>query len=195
MIFQLPKIDSYPSPWLLCHPNLPKPVHGLNPRTVMGKNWWNIRRQEAYAKFDYHCWACGVAKVNARKHRWLEGHENYVIDYSMGVIELREIVALCHYCHMGIHYGFLQIQVNEGMVTEEEQDEILAHKDALLFKINCDDFYSGLEIKSQAKWEDWRLVIEGVKFPPKFKSYEEWMKHYNPNYMHINEYDTDDDQF
>jgi hypothetical protein len=41
-------------PWLLFHPNIPKPLHGLSPRIIyyllsiiLGEKWWNERKKEA----------------------------------------------------------------------------------------------------------------------------------------------------
>ena len=91
------------SPELLTHPNIPKPLHGITPRDILGKAWWDQQRQIAYRERHYHCWACGVHKSQAAYYQWLEGHESYDIDYVHGIVTLREIVALCHACHSFIH--------------------------------------------------------------------------------------------
>lgn len=35
------------------------------------------------------------------------------------------------------------------------------------------------ETGTQASWEDWRLVVNGREYPPKFKSFEEWSSYYD----------------
>lgn len=57
-------------PWLLLHPNIPKPLHGLAPRVIKGEKWFNQTKREAKAKLNQHCWACGVHKYDAKYHHW-----------------------------------------------------------------------------------------------------------------------------
>jgi len=101
-------------PDILLHPNIVKPLHGVNPREIFGQEWWDVQRREAYAKNSYCCWACGVHKYNALFHPWLEAHETYKIDYAKGIAEMIEIVALCHACHNFIHSGRVLMMVLQG---------------------------------------------------------------------------------
>ena len=84
---------------ILLHPNIPKPLHGVNPRSLMNDKWWDDQRHKAYRVKDFHCHSCGIHKLVAKEKQWLEAHEIYEINYEQGTATFKEIVALCHYCH------------------------------------------------------------------------------------------------
>lgn len=115
------------TPSLLQHPNLPKPMHGMNPRTLLGQAWWDEKRRAAYAERDFHCWACGVHKLDAQVHQWLEGHEEYKIDYTAGRMEFVRVVALCHFCHSFIHSGRLMALHEKGEITSGRFKKVIVH--------------------------------------------------------------------
>lgn len=165
-------------PELLTHPNIPKPLHGLNPRSLLGQEWWDKQRREAAAKEDYHCWACGVRGKDAKYHQWLEGHESYVYDYEKGVATLKEIVSLCHSCHNFIHSGRLRILLRKGSISEEKVMDILNHGRAILREYGLTPISPPDQI---ADWSQWVLIIDGKSYSGKFKSYEEWESYYAHN--------------
>lgn len=181
-------------PEILTQPNIPKPIHGIAPRTIMGQTWWNKTRQAVYATTDYHCIACGVAKADARAHAWLEAHELWTIDYKKGTAEVKAIEPLCHYCHNFIHSGRLTAILGKEK-SEQEVKNILEHGFKVLSdnKLNC--FPVTLELAEQigantfgvtaydmpestVKWEDWKVLFEGKEYKSKFANYEEWEAHY-----------------
>lgn len=182
-------------PEILMHPNIPKPLHEVNPRTIMGKTAWDIVRQEAYASTDYHCIACGVHKSQAAVHQWLEAHEFYQIDYQAGRVEIEKIIPLCHFCHNFIHSGRLHMITGKEK-TQDEVVEILEHGFAVLSKAGLPAFPFTLELAHEVgaktfgvgpnllpdgempAWEDWRLVWQGKEYPPKYKTYNEWKARY-----------------
>ena len=112
-------------PELLSHPQIPKPLHGLNPRTVKGDRWWNVVRQWAYAKNNFCCWACGRHKSIVLQG-WLEAHEHYRIDYELGRAEMIEIVALCNECHNFIHQGRLS-SILDSLAAAKDFDGARKH--------------------------------------------------------------------
>lgn len=162
-------------PEILLHPNIPKPLHGLAPRTILGEEWWNEERQKAYAQNNYHCWACGVHKLDAKYHRWLEAHEYYEIDYPKGTMTFVETVALCHSCHNYIHCGRLQKLFDRGEISYEKFRDILRHGDNILA---ANKLVRHDPPKTCAPWGKWRLVLDGKKYKGKFKDFDSWKKFY-----------------
>lgn len=156
---------------LLC-PNVPKPLHGLAPRVVLGTKWWNETRQAAYRATDYHCITCGVWKYDARGPKWLEGHEVYEVDYAQGRSVYIETVALCHYCHNYIHDGRMQALVEKGRMPASKYVSIIIHGDAILRAAGLvvPPPYEGL----MAEWGDWRLVVYGKEYEPIYETFEQW---------------------
>lgn len=178
-------------PEILMHPNIPKPLHEVNPRNIMGQAAWDIVRKEAYASTDYHCIACGVHKSDAKGFQWLEAHEFYNIDYSAGRVEIDRIIPLCHYCHNFIHSGRLSMILGKEK-DEEEVIAILEHGFKVLADAGLSAFYFTVHLAHELgaetygvvpsvtpdgetpEWGDWRLVWGGKEYPPKYKTYEEW---------------------
>lgn len=177
--------QSFPNPVILLHPQIPKPLHLMNPRTVMGKEWWDRQRFAAYAKFDFHCHACGVPEREAWLHQWLEGHELYHYNYVTGALTFIGVAALCHACHNYIHKGRLNSMLTKGEIKDDYYNFILERGDLILDK-------SGLtggqypeitlpgKYQDKCSWGDWHLIIDGVNHGLRFSSFEEWSNHWNP---------------
>lgn len=162
---------------LLCPP-VPKPLHTLAPRVVLGRKWWDATRQKAYASTNWHCIACGVSRYAAKYRRWMEGHELYEVDYLMGRSTYLETVPLCHACHAFVHPGRLEAMAAKGLIDKRVHREILEHGLEVLrrAKIKKPAPYNG----PFAEWGDWRLVIDGKEYPSPFKNEAEWFEHHNP---------------
>lgn len=162
---------------ILLHPNIPKPLHGIAPRVIAGKRWWDTERQMAYARAGYCCQACGVPKSRALFHDWLEAHEEYEYDYKLGRLTFVRLVALCHACHSFIHSGRLIMLLRENKITEGHFDKVVEHGQDLLIKAGLfqqygtrHDHQSGADVS----WADWRMVFEGKKYGPSTTCFEEW---------------------
>lgn len=182
-------------PEILCHPNIPKPLHGVAPREIKGTEWWDTTRKEAYRSTNYHCVACGVHKSEAKKHKWLEAHEFWKIDYNTGVCEITSIEPLCHYCHNFIHSGRLSMIIGKEKSIKEVK-EILEHGFIILSKNNLKAFPYTLDLARKLKantynveeyeiinnpnlkWSDFKLIFEGKEYKSKFNSQQDWQNHY-----------------
>ena len=175
----------FPDPSILLHPQIPKPLHLLNPRTILGSRWWNEVRQEAYKRHDLCCHACGVHKYDAKHRQWLEAHEMYDIDFVTGRVEFVEIVALCHFCHNYIHKGRLANLLAKGEIGMRFVDTIIKHGNAILtgagLPLDGTEQLLGLlrEKGRLCRWEDYHMVINGIRYERTFVTYEDWEKHWS----------------
>ncbi len=180
-------------PDILTHPHIPKPLHGLNPRSIMGNEAWEKVKKETSKKTGYTCYACGVHRINAKKHPWLEAHEAWEFNYESGICTVPQIVPLCHYCHKFIHSGLLAID----HTSKEIKKEILTHGFTILNQNNLSCFaitydlailYNvdtlnvmpyDYEFNPDLNWLDFKLSWNGKIYDSKFKSYSEWKKFYS----------------
>lgn len=183
------------NPNLLSQCNIPKPLHGLNPRNLMGKEAWDVYRRNVYASTNYHCKACGVHKMDAKKHQWLEAHEDFEIDYNKQVMKLRQIIPLCHYCHQFIHSGLLRRNYEAGRVDGHHVLNVLMHGFYILYENNLPCFGGTLDLgkdfdidispldkiktPNSIEWHGWKMVWDGVEYESKFRTYDEWYDFYN----------------
>lgn len=161
-------------PELLLCSQIPAPMHAVNPRTIMGVNWWNRERLKSYKSTDYHCQACGVFKYDAKYHQWLEAHEQYEIDYLLGRMTYIGCMPVCHYCHAYIHQGRLQALLDQGKIHHAKFVAIHQHGDEVLRKAGLErkPVYSG----PTAEWQDWRLILDGKEYKPVYRNFDEWKK-------------------
>ena len=153
-------------PSLLLLPNVPQPMHKVNPRSVLGTTWWDKERKAAYASTNFHCEACGINKSQV-KH--LEGHEVYATDYSLGTLTYIKTTPLCPTCHKYIHDGRLLMMMRSGEISQQHYAMVMAHGDAVLAAAGLskksrdhrdDEIMLGLSSGRMARWEEWRLIID-----------------------------------
>jgi hypothetical protein len=191
LLFTRPKI-------LGCAP-IPIPLHGQNPRTIKGREWWDAERKKAYAVNNYHCFACGVWIHKAVIHPWLEAHEVYKVNDRTGKVALKEVVALCHSCHNFIHMGRILKLLEIGKIDAKVAKEIIVHG---LFQVSTHKVgitreqletaeaivgdtlnYTQYKIKAPyyytLQWNLWYLWFEGKKYYSLFKNETEWRQYYD----------------
>lgn len=174
-------------PDILLHPNIPKPLHGVNPRSIYGTNWWNRTRLLTYKSTEFHCLSCGVHKTEAKSRQWLEAHELYTIDYKRGVATYVEAVPLCHFCHNFIHSGRMQTLLDRGEVHHSKFVAIVQHGDRVLRQAELErkphlereqEMLKMISDGLVAEWSEWRLKLDGKLYPPLFKSAKEYEVHW-----------------
>lgn len=193
-------------PELLQHPNIPKPMHGLNPRTLLGKDWWDTTRFRVQKEQGYVCAACGTEKRNAWPNAWLECHEDYTIDYANGRIEINDFVALCPACHKFIHSGRLVVDDEISWETKKAvmehgwrilSAEKMYHSMATAIQIDAEVLWMPMDwiepsvanrrgwqmppdynVESFAEWSDWRMILDGKEHKPLHPTMAAWKRHY-----------------
>lgn len=88
---------------LLTMPNVPKPLHGLPPRVIMGKSTWDHVRKRCYFEAGYKCEICGCEPPKGQLH----AHELYSYDWKAGTGKFERCIAICKQDHDFIHSGRL----------------------------------------------------------------------------------------
>lgn len=186
---KIPQVVWVRRPEVLLSKQIPKPLHSVNPRSILGRKWWDKTRKESYASTNFHCISCGVAKEMAKSRAWLESHELYSIDYKKGRMTYLEAVPLCHLCHNYCHPGRLRMLLDKGEIHHSKYVMVITHGDRVLAEagLSRDSIQVAeaklLKLEQQgkiAKWADWRLVIDGKEYEPLYKSYAEWEQSFNP---------------
>ena len=186
-------------PDVLTHPNIPKPLHGISPRNILGIVQWDDIREEVINRQHGECLACGA------KER-IEVHEVYEINYTIGEIKFTEYVGLCSSCHSFIHHGLLRSNYLIGKITIDLYESTMMHGFSILANAGLEpnvmaklewtyhtsslsdsDIYLTLsttqkkmleDMKTKIDWSSWHLLFEGNKYYSKFKNRNEWRKHY-----------------
>lgn len=125
-------------PQLLCHPQIPSPLSGINPRTILGDEWWDEVRRKAYAKNNHCCFACGISAGADKYSGALEAHEVYSFDKIKGVAIFEDVVALCHCCHGYIHSGRLYSRYLLGRENREKLEYILKRGGKILRDVSLE---------------------------------------------------------
>lgn len=159
-----------PEPRILLHHNIPKPLHGVAPRVILGSVWWSRVRRAAKHKAKGHCMACGVWQYKAEYHQWLECHEEYIYDWAKYTLYYSGAVAICHSCHNYIHSGRMRMLLESGEMSQEKYDTIRAHGDKLTRGLQR---YALPKIPMNT-WAKWRMIVNGKRYGPSTKNMKSW---------------------
>lgn len=142
---------------ILAQSPLPKVIHGINPRNIMGDKAWNKIKKEKQTVANHHCMICNEY-VPHIPGNYLECHEVYDVDISNHIYELVDIVCICRKCHEYIHFGRLQMLLKEGKITYEYYQEIMDRGDNILSQYNLKkEIFDIKEINNT----EWRLKYNG----------------------------------
>lgn len=147
---------------LIAMPNIPKPTHGLAPRTLLGATTWNRMRKHAYAQAEDTCEICRAKPENLR-HR--HGHEAYTIDYEKGIVTFQRVFCVCALCHLGcIHTGRAITLYKQGnpLYPKEFLLEGAEHAFKIINEYNKD--HPGADLRAYSTFLDY-LKVEELRKP------------------------------
>jgi hypothetical protein len=180
-----------PLPEILEQPLIPPPLHGLNPRTIMGRAKWDVVRRQIYRKYAYSCAACGVKARDAKIKKNLEAHESFEIDYAQKQMTLKSMEPLCHACHAFVHSGLLEVRLASQQVSKETVAVILGHgvgvlaqsggkmppaSDHLCRKLGLSH---GLPVSAAPRatsWSGWSMRWDGEVYPALYNTQADWQR-------------------
>ena len=95
---------------LITMPNVPRPLHGMPPRKIMGDAQWTRVRKRCYFDAGYKCEICGADPPKGQLH----AHELYSYDYIAGTGKFERCIAICKKDHDFIHSGRLITLYKQG---------------------------------------------------------------------------------
>ena len=173
-------------PQVLGQPNIPKALHGINPRTIMGLTAWKRFSQIKRVNEPY-CHACGAENCI------LDLHEDYDICYSSLTMRIRDYVPLCKSCHSFIHSGLLRVLVAQRAVSKERAKQVLERGFELCKASNIKVFSGTIQLARELGmgdvmvkswtppmnsegWGQWKLIYEDTEYLG--LTFEQWYKQY-----------------
>lgn len=168
-------------PRILLQRPIVKPLYGIAPREIKGKEWWDKTRADVYRKHNFHCIACGVHKTNAKEKKHLEAHEWYDVDYGNRKYVLKEIIPLCHYCHAFIHYQRSAAMLECGNYSAAKYNAIMKHGNEVLEELGLIKDYNlppEHYPENDGSWKMWYLEFDGNKYYSKFENVEALTAYY-----------------
>ena len=180
-----------PLPEILEQPVIPPPLHGLNPRTIMGRTAWDGERRRVYRKYGFTCAACGVNGRDAFPLTRLEAHERFSVDYGARRMTLVGMEPVCPACHAFVHGGLLELRLHSGQVSRELGRRILEHGTGVLRQSGgvvpraahglCAKLgvRHGLRVAAPPPvtgWAGWALIWEGEEYPSPYPTEADWAR-------------------
>lgn len=120
---------------ILAGPNLVKPLHGMNPRTIMGDNAWGKLRKRTYYLANYKCQICGE---DCSSPGAMDAHELYSINYVTGEARFAKVIGICKNCHNFYHSGrmFTLCKNKNPLYQPEKVLSIVEHGFRLIYEWN-----------------------------------------------------------
>lgn len=155
---------------------LPKPLHTITPRFIMGGDKWSKAKRQAAASNNYCCWCCGV-NINDTTPNRLEGSPIIHTEFEWKIVYFRGVAAVCYKCNSFINLSSVRITEQKGLRESGFSQTIIHHGAALvnvLQKIeNINNAYAINDFKN------WRYNFDGVEYSSRFDSNDDYNAFFN----------------
>lgn len=106
-----PKEDGAP---IIAMPNVPAPLHGVAPRTVLGDSTWTHMRKRCYYDAGYKSQISGEWLDGSSSDARCHAHELYSYDYTKGTAFFERAVCISPLEHNFIHSGRMLTMYKKG---------------------------------------------------------------------------------
>jgi hypothetical protein len=164
-----------PRPELLLGHNVPRPLYGVAPRTVIGDTLWRKISKHVCDVSGRRCEACGLHESELPKGKTLHCHEIYAVDYVDGVACLEELISICPHCHARVHGRLLKAMVENGTVSQWYADFVNSRAEKILTE-------AGLPLRPVipeviAPWDSWHLLM--------FDGSKHYSLYYNETHLNL----------
>lgn len=144
---------------LITMPNIPRALHGLPPRKIMGQAAWDKVRKKCYYDAHYKCEICGADFAEIRPR--YAAHELYSYDYKEGTGTFERCIAICAVCHDAIHSGRL--------ITMFKNGNPLYPRDYVLKVVEkCFSLVSAYNKENDTNLKVYCTFLEYLKYPELF---------------------------
>lgn len=180
-----------PVPELLEQPLIPPPLHGVNPRSLMGRDAWDVERRRVYRKYGFTCAACGVNGRDAFPITRLEAHELFSVDHRAQTMTLIGMEPVCPACHAFVHGGLLELRLHTGQMSRDMGRRILEHgigvlkrsggtvpqaADHLCRKLGVRHALPVARPAPPSPWSGWRLLWDGREYHSPYLTEADWAR-------------------
>ena len=188
---------------LITMPNIPKPLHGINPRMIMGEDNWDQLRMKCYIDSSYKCEICGKLLDD----KTIQLHELYKVSRKEKYALFERFIPVCILCHNGIHSGrAISLYRNNNTIFTKAYILTIAdhcfslisnynkqnNTDYRLFKTFLNYLYfpeleqDMRELISKydihfyewrgglGKWTSWRLIYDGKEYFSPYENSDAW---------------------
>ena len=106
-----PKEDGAP---IIAMPNVPTPLHGCAPRTLLGQSTWEHLRKRCYFDANYKSQISGEDLDGSIPSKRCNAHELYSYDYTKGTAYFERAVCISPLEHNFIHSGRMLTMYKKG---------------------------------------------------------------------------------